>query len=82
MLKTGRSSQLKAKRHSIFSFIGGSDVGSVLSIDGNRLETGSEDPAMKPNFIFREVSTIFLAHFQFQERCLSLNNGAVRPLLR
>ena len=42
----------------------------------------SEEPASKGNFIARDNSTISAAHSHFQERCLSLNTGAVRPSWR
>ena len=52
------------------------------STAGIRLATGSDEPAMKPKSILRDVSYISLAHFQFHDRCLSLKTGAVRPVLR
>ena len=52
------------------------------SCDGNRRATGSDDPAMNPKSISRDVSTISFAHSQFHDRCLSLKTGAVRPLCR
>ena len=55
---------------------------SGISTGGVRHVTGRLDPAMNANFISRDVSYIFLAHSQFQERCLSLNIGTLRPLAR
>ena len=41
--------------------------------------TGNEDPASSGNPMSWAVSTISLDHSHFQDRCLSLKTGTVRP---
>ena len=50
------------------------------STAGNRQVTGSDEPAMSGKPSSLAVSTMLLAHSQFQDRCLSLKTGTERPL--